>query len=235
MSADKPIEARAPWRLAEGFTWLEVMIAIGIMATILVILFGTYSAAVDRAARTRDLSQVYHEARVLLQLMANDLRSAYVKEPAEQAQPALQQANTKPITFLGEDRTEAKHPADKLAFSTVLPTQRPDVPDSEMCHVTYSIEPVNESTQSRALFRRLNCSLDPAASDQDQLFLLTELAHGLDFKYYDEQGTEYLDWNSRQPRGGKRMPARVKITLLLADQRGQLRPFELITDFVLSR
>jgi hypothetical protein len=185
--------------------------------------------------RARDLSQVYHEARVLLQLMVNDLRSAYVKEPTQQAQQALQQAKTEPITFLGEDRTEANHPADELAFSTVLPTQRPDVPDSEMCHVTYSIEPVNESTQSRALFRRLNCSLDPAASDQDRLFLLTELAYGLDFKYYDEQGTEYLDWNSRQPRGGKRMPARVKITLLLAGQRGQLRPFEMITDFVLSR
>jgi hypothetical protein len=27
----------------------------------------------------------------------------------------------------------------------------------------------------------------------------------------------------------------VKITLLLADQHGQLRPFEMITDFVLSR
>jgi hypothetical protein len=200
-----------------------------------VILFGTYSAAVDRAARARDLSQVYHEARVLLQLMVNDLRSAYVKEPTQQAQQALQQAKTEPITFLGEDRTEANHPADKLAFSTVLPTQCPDVPDLEMCHATYYIEPANESTQSRALFRRLNCSLDPAASDQDRLFLLTELAHGLDFKYYDEQGTEYLDWNSRQPRGGKRMPARVKITLLLADQRGQLRPFEMITDFVLSR
>jgi hypothetical protein len=77
--------------------------------------------------------------------------------------------------------------------------------------------------------------LDPEASDQDHLFLLTELAHGLDFKYYDDQGTEYLDWNSRQPRGGKRMPARMKITVLLADQHRQLRPFEMITDFVLSR
>ena len=46
---------------------------------------------------------------------------------------------------------------------------------------------------------------------------------------------EYLDWNSRQPHGGKRMPARVKIALLLVDQRGQLRPFEMITDFVLTR
>jgi hypothetical protein len=104
-----------------------------------------------------------------------------------------------------------------------------------MCYVTYSFEPLNEPSQSWALFRRVNCSLDPKDSDQDHLYLLTELAYGLDFKYYDEQGTEYLDWNSRQPRGGKRMPARVKITLLLADQHGQLRPFEMITDFVLSR
>jgi prepilin-type N-terminal cleavage/methylation domain-containing protein len=235
MNPDRRREACVSRPAAEGFTLLEVMIAIAIMATILVILFGTYSAAVDRAARTRDLSQVYHEARVLLQLMVNDLRSAYVKEPTEQAQRALQQAKAEPIIFLGEDRTEANQPADKLAFSTVLPLQRPDVPDSEMCHVTYSIEPVNEAVQQRALFRRSNCSLTPTVSDQDHLLLLTELVHGLDFKYYDEQGTEYLDWNSRQPRGGKRMPARVKITLLLADQRGQLRPFEMITDFVLSR
>jgi hypothetical protein len=89
-----------------------------------------------------------------------------------------------------------------------------------MCHLPYSIEPVNESPQSHALFRRVNCSLGPEASDQDHLFLLTELAHGLDFKYYDNQGTEYLDWNSSQPHGGKPMPALVKITLLLADQGG---------------
>jgi prepilin-type N-terminal cleavage/methylation domain-containing protein len=100
MNADKPIDVPGRWRAAAGFTLLEVMIAIGIMATILVILFGTYSAAVDRL-RARDLSQVYHEARVLLQLMVNDLRSAYVKEPTQQAQQALQQAKTEPITFLG--------------------------------------------------------------------------------------------------------------------------------------
>jgi prepilin-type N-terminal cleavage/methylation domain-containing protein len=235
MSAYQMIGGQKRWPAADGFTLLEVMIAIGILATILVILFGTYSAAVDRAARTRDLSQVYHEARVLLQLMANDLRSAYVKEATEQAQQALQQANARPITFIGEDRTESNQPADTLDFFTVLPTQRPDVPDTEMCHVTYSIEPVNEPPHSRALFRRVNCSMDPQASDQDHLYLLTGLAHGLNFKYYDEQGTEYVDWNSRQPRGGKRMPARVKITLVLADQHRQLRAFEMLTDFVLTR
>src|SRR5919109_1158903 len=192
------------WPDAEGFTLLEVLIAISIMATIMVILFGTYSAAVDRAARTRELSQIYHEARVLLQLMGNDLRSAYVKESVEQAQQALQQVKTRPTTFIGEDHTESDKPADKLAFSTVLPTQRPDIPDTEMCRVTYSLEPVNEPPQGRALLRRVNCSLDPDATNQDHLFLLTELAHGIDFKYYDDHGTEYRDWNSRQPRGGKR-------------------------------
>jgi prepilin-type N-terminal cleavage/methylation domain-containing protein len=223
------------WRNAEGFTLLEVLIAIGIMATILVVLFGTYSAAVERAARIRELSQIYHEARVLLQLMANDLRSSYVKESVEQAQQAFQQVKPRLTTFLGEDHTDADKPADKLSFSTILPVQRPDAPDTEMCRVAYSLETASDLPQSRALVRRVNCSLDPTATDQDHLFLLTELAHGLDFKYYDDQGTEFLDWDSREPRGGKRLPARLQITLLLADLHGQLRPFEMVTDLVLSR
>ena len=223
------------WRDAQGFTLLEVLIAITIMATILVILFGTYSAAVDRAARSRELSQIYHEARVLLQLLANDLRSSYVKASIEQAQQQLQQGKVNSTAFIGEDHTEADKPADTLTFSTILPVQRPDVPDTEMCRVSYSLEAINDPPESRALFRRVNCSLDPLATDQDQLFLLTDLAHGLDFKYYDEQGSEYLDWNSNQPKGGKNLPARVKITLLLADQHGQLRPFAMNTDIVLSR
>jgi prepilin-type N-terminal cleavage/methylation domain-containing protein len=140
MMAATPIEDRERWRAAEGFTLMEVMIAIGIMATILVIVFGTCSAAVDCAARTGNISQVYHEARVLLQLMANDLHSACVTEPTEQAQRASQQAKVELVTGLGENHTEANHPMDKLAFSTVLPIQRPDVPDTEMGYVTYSIE-----------------------------------------------------------------------------------------------
>jgi len=235
VSTAKTRVIREQWSTTGGFTLLEVMIAISIMATILVILFGTYSAAVERAARTRELSQIFHEARVLLQLMANDLRSAYVKETIEQAQQALQPTKTPPTSFIGEDRAEFDHPADNIVFSTILPTQRPDVPDTEMCRVTYSIEPLNQSPQSRALFRRVNCSVNPEATDQDHLFLLTELAHSLDFKYYDTQGAEHLDWDSREPHGGKQLPARMKITLLLGDQHGQLHPFAMLTDFVISR
>ena len=235
MKSATPQTLSKRWRDAQGFTLLEVLIAIGIMATIMVILFGTYSAAVDRAARSRELSQIYHEALVLLQLLANDLRSSYVKVSIEQAQQVLQQVKINPTTFIGEDHSEADKPADKLTFSTILPVQRPDVPDTEMCRVSYSLEAVNDPPQSRALFRRVNCSLDPLATDQEHVFLLTDLAHGLDFKYYDEQGSEYLDWNSDEPQGGKRLPARVKITLLLADQHGQLRPFAMSTDIVMSR
>lgn len=223
------------WCDSAGFTLLEVLIATGIMATILVILFGTYSAAVDRATRTRELSQIYHEARVLLQLMANDLRSAYVKETMEQAQQALQQGRVRPTTFRGEDLAELDKPADTLSFSTILPAQRPDEPDAETCRVTYSLEAVNDPPDSRALARRVDCSLDPAATDQDHLFLLTDLAHGLEFRYYDDQGTEYRDWNSQEPRGGKRLPARVKIVLFLADPHGELRPFEMLVELVMAR
>jgi prepilin-type N-terminal cleavage/methylation domain-containing protein len=246
---------------AAGFTLLEVVIAIGILSTILVILFGTYTAVAERAARMRDLSQIYHEARVLLRLMADDVRPAYVKTATTQAQQTAQQAaqgdlrgNVPLPTFVGEHRMDENQPADTLAFSTIVPVQRPDVPDTEMCRVTYSLEPVinhpetligvrsvspnadpaTASSQPRGLFRRVNCGVDPTATTEDHLVLLTDAARGLEFKYYDAQGTEYLDWNSKQPRGGAPLPAWIKITVLLVDRHGQLRPFTLLTDLVFS-
>jgi prepilin-type N-terminal cleavage/methylation domain-containing protein len=226
MTADqpRPVSGLAPY--AAGFTLLEVVIAIGILGTILVILFGTYAAVAERATRTRDLSQIYHEARVLLQLMADDVRSAFVKTATTQAQQAAEQvpqgglrSNVPLPTFVGEHRTDENQPADTLAFSTIVPVQRPDVPDSEMCRVTYSLEPVinhpetliwvrsasqnpdpaTAPSQPRGLFRRVNCRVHPTATTEDDLVLLTEAARGLEVKYYDGQGTEYLDWNSRQP------------------------------------
>jgi prepilin-type N-terminal cleavage/methylation domain-containing protein len=221
-----------------GFTLLEVMIAVAIMATILAILFTTYSAAVERAARTRELSQMYHEARVLLELMSNDLRTAYIKEAIEQAQQAqqtLQQSRAPVYKFVGADLKEADQPTDKLVFSAILPSSRTDTPEIEMCRITYSLEPVADAPQERMLVRRVNCSLNPEATDQDHLYLLTELARGLDFKYYDERGNEYEKWDSQAPPAGKRLPVRVKIMVLLTDQHDQVRPFEMSTDLVLSK
>jgi prepilin-type N-terminal cleavage/methylation domain-containing protein len=261
MTGSQPRPVPGLVRHGAGFTLLEVMIAIGILSTILVILFGTYTAVAERAARTRDLSQIYHEARVLLRLMADDMRSAYVKPAATQAQqtaqPATQGGLTVQVplpTFVGEHRLDEHQPADTLAFSTILPTQRPDIPDTETCRVAYSLEPVinhpetlvwasassqtpdpaPSPSQARGLFRRLNCSVDPTATTEDHLDLLTDAARGLEFKYYDAQGTEYLDWNSQHPRGGISLPAWLKITLLLVDRHGQVRPFTLLTDLVLS-
>jgi type II secretion system protein J len=229
---------RATWGHPEGapgFTLLEVMIALGIMATILAVLFGTYSAAVERAARARELSQVYHEARVLLELMAADLRAAYVKEAVEQAQQELQQARAKPYVFEGEDRSEAGLPEDSLTFSAFVPPSRPESRELEVCRVTYKLEPLADRPQERVLLRRVNCHLDPDATEHEQLLPLSELVRGLDFQYYDERNTEYPQWRSRDMPGGKRLPARVKITLLLADKHGQVRPFEMLTELVLSR
>jgi type II secretory pathway pseudopilin PulG len=261
MTADQPRPGSGLAPHGAGFTLLEVVIAVGILATILVLLFGTYAAVAERAARTRAISRIYHEARVLLRLMADDVRVAYVNTATTQAPQTAPQASegglrgqVPPPTFVGEHRTDEHQPADTLAFATIVPVQRPDVPDTEMCRVTYSLEPVINHPETlmwasavpqrpdpatapsppRGVFRRVNCHVDPTATAEDRLDLLTDAARGLEFKYYDAQGTEYLDWNSRQPRGGAPLPARTKITLLLEDRQGQVRPFTWLTDLVFA-
>jgi type II secretion system protein J len=219
----------------QGFTLLEVLIALAILATIMVILFGTYAASVERAERTRNLAEVYHEARILLDLMANDIRASYLPEADVQPPPPLKQPKSRRYNFVGEDLEEAKLPADKLTFFALLPPLHPDTPEAEVCRVMYSLEPTASPARERILIRRVNCSLDPEASEQEHVFPLTESVAGLDFKYYDDQGHEELEWDSRNGSHGKSLPARVKIVLLLADRRGSLHPFELLTELALAR
>lgn len=221
-------------RAERGFTLLEVLVALAIFAMILAILFGTYAASVERAERTRERAQVYHEARVLLELMANDLRATYISEPVEQAQQSMQQPKTRNYTFIGEDFEEDRLPSDKLTLYAFLPSIRPDTPEAEVCRIAYSLEPKAPPAQGKLLFRRVNCSLDPEATEEEHVFALTDLARGLGFTYYDEQGHERSAWDSRDGQAGKRLPARIKIMLILVDNRGFIRPFEQLTDVVLA-
>lgn len=230
MIPPSPSTARNVPRAPHGFTLLEVMIALGILATILVILFGTYSAALDRAERTRERGQIYHEARVLLDLMAQDLRSAYVSVSGPVKQP---KASAYP--FVGEDIEEGNLPADKLTFYAFLRPLRPDVLEGDVCRVVYSLEPTADRSQKKILFRRVNCSLDPETTEREYVFPLTDLARGLDFRYYDARGDERFAWDSRNAEGGKNLPARVKIMVVLADQQGSLRTFEMPTEILLDR
>jgi hypothetical protein len=73
--------------------------------------------------------------------MANDLRSAYVKEPTEQVQQASQQAKTQTTSFIGEDRTEADQPADKLTFLPFCRRNAPTYPrwKCAICHTVSNL------------------------------------------------------------------------------------------------
>lgn len=217
-----------------GFTLLEVLIALAILVTILVILFGTYAASVERAEHARELAQVYHEARVLLELMANDLRASYLTQPIQQAQQQLQQPKRRQYSFVGEDLEEAKFPADKLTFFSLQASLNPDTPELEVCRVTYNLEVKAPPAQGKILVRRVNCHLDVEVTEQEHVFLLTDLVVGLDFKYYDDQDEERLEWDSREGQRTRSLPVRVKIMVLLADSRGALHPFELVTEIALA-
>ncbi|MBI3328569.1 MAG: prepilin-type N-terminal cleavage/methylation domain-containing protein [Nitrospinae bacterium] len=221
-------------RAERGFTLLEVLVALAIFAMILAILFGTYAASVERAEHSRERAQVYHEARVLLELMANDLRATYMTEPIEQSQQTLQQPKARSYTFIGEDFEEDRLPFDKLTLYALLPSLRPDTPEVEVCRIAYSLEPKAPPAQGKILFRRVNCSLDPEATEEEHVFPLTDVVRGLGFTYYDEQGHERSAWDSRDGQAGKRLPTQVKIMLMLADNQGFLRLFERLTDIVLA-
>ena len=60
-----------------GFTLLEILIAVTIMALILIIIYGSYTGSVQIITENGDDFEVYHIARFLLNTLSEELSCAY--------------------------------------------------------------------------------------------------------------------------------------------------------------
>ena len=62
-----------------GFTLIEITIAVAITATVLMTIYGIFSAVSSAKQRVEAESAGYHQARVLFDRMGREIRGAYLK------------------------------------------------------------------------------------------------------------------------------------------------------------
>lgn len=166
-------------RAEGGFTLVEALLAIALLATLGAIVFGsllTTTQVVDagRASASREQT-----IRRVLRLMAEEL-AVGVKEPAN--------------PWLGMNGTQDGHPADTLAFVTIgegfgAQASR----EGEMVRVIYTRE---GDRLIRFVRRNLYGLTDESV---DQVNLATKVK-GFNIRYYHGQGKVWLDeWSSTGP------------------------------------
>ncbi len=187
----------------DGFTLLEVMIALGIMGVIFTLIYGTFNAVHQGAEQMEEESEVYRLARFSLYHMANNLSMLHLQapSPAATAGEGLTSA-----AFLGEDSEgqgdEGNAPQDTLQFNTVSHGRTsPEAPESDRATLRYAL--VDEMLVQEMLL----------SNGKTLSYEIGGPVQGLNFRYYDPTKQEWLDsWDTSTT--GK-PPSAVEIEMIL--------------------
>jgi general secretion pathway protein J len=193
-----------------GFTLIEVLISIAILAAITSLLFGAFAAlkrSKDGLSRVQDRQR---EGRLAMARITRELQSAYLS-----AHMPLNQALMVQKTIF---KSERGTPADRLDF-TAFANRRLDKNShvSDQCELSYFGSPNPDGSGTTDLVRRIDTSLDLEPMKGGKVEVLATDIDLFDLQYLDAQTGQWQEsWDTTQATGqADRLPLQVRIILVL--------------------
>lgn len=216
---------------SRGFTLIEVMVSVGILAVIMVLIWSSTSQSLRSKDRVEARDLVFHSGQVALNKLADDLSVAFLtKVPTAQPAAAPTEAGT-PSEFktfmIGEDRGDM----DALRFTSLSHMRLvKNTKESDQVRIAYEVVAHPEEIGFYNLVRREQPWLTNTTEVEGRAFTLAEKIKKFDVEYYDnrkndwgkEWDTEKLDWKDR-------LPMAVRITIAFADPDDDTREIPLMT------
>jgi general secretion pathway protein J len=211
-------------RHRRGFTLIEVLISIAILAAITSLLFGAFSAlkhAKDGLTRVQDRQR---EGRLAMARMTRELQSAYLSAHVPLNQALLVQKTI----FKGERGTPAAR-VDFTAFANRRFDRNSHV--SDQCELSYFGSPNPDGSNTTDLVRRIDTEIDLEPTKGGKIEVLATDIDLFDLQYLDAQTGQWQEsWDTTQTTGQPdRLPLQVRIILVLnggirsAGERGRGR------------
>jgi general secretion pathway protein J len=175
---------RRPARRMLGFTLIEVLISIAILAAITSLLFGAFAAlkrSKDGLSRVQDRQR---EGRLAMARITRELQSAYLS-----AHMPLNQALLVQKTIF---KSERGTPADRLDF-TAFANRRLDKDShvSDQCELSYFGSPNPDGSGTTDLVRRIDTELDLEPTQGGRVEVLATDIDLFDLEYLDAQSGQW--------------------------------------------
>jgi prepilin-type N-terminal cleavage/methylation domain-containing protein len=177
----------------KGFTLIEILIALAIAATILAVIYGSYASSVTIMEDARERVELYKEARLILRMISNEVRSVFVSP------------NNEKFRFEGEEA--------EIHFSTASGGLPFDLRLTCIREISYYLEPA--PVGENFLIRREQWPVDDDIRQGGDTIVLLKGLKSLVFSYYgDEEEQENWDWEEEEGR----LPVAVRVVITFQDK-----------------
>jgi type II secretion system protein J len=205
---------------AAGFTLLEILIALAILALVLSSLFSAYSETITTTELVETSREVDQAARLTLAQMADDLKSLYLQEV--KGDPV-----NSPYRFLGKSEQSEGESLELMSFaSTGHLGFESTGPSMSINRITYVLSKSEAGERYFKLLRRERPFADFEGGGEATEVELADNVEELVVSYEGDGGTTVTAWDSVSPEQGGRPPRLVQIRLkVAAGSPGESRTF----------
>ena len=202
--------------MRRGFTLLEVMIAVAVLAMIGGITWKTFDGAYDLKTRVESAEDRDQTVRAALSRMAREVSMTFLSEHYDR-----KRFRERPTFFkLRDGRGEA----DLMVTSFAHERLHIDAKESDQAVFEYKLDRDDDGKQS--LFRRVKPQLDEEPDRGGERAVLADDVLKFSVEAWDPKEREWReewDTNSPQRTGGALIPPRVRISLTVKDEQGKER------------
>jgi general secretion pathway protein J len=206
---------RASVSASGGFTLIEVMLALAILGFVTTIMWGAFNQTITNKRAIETAQERTHTVRVALMRMAREIEMGYLSASEN--------------TALSDRRTflvgSSHGDIDELSFSSFAHQRlRAGLAEGDTSVINYFGERDPDDRRALNLMRRETRRLQAEAPSNitGEAYVLCPDVRRLKFSYYDYKLKEWVnDWSTLNASGPQYLPAHVRITLTVVDERGQ--------------
>jgi len=212
---------------AEGFTLLEILIAVFIFALIVSAVFTALRGTLNMIDETESQEGIYQMARIAMERITGDLESAYFPETTRTSE--ADQTSSEPALFRGEKTYMENLRAGELSFLSLAHlTFSDEKPLAEPAEIAYYVATGTEDDVLDLYRSDTSLTRERPESGTGGLLLCKGLS-SIGFTYYDAEGEAHENWDSNEGPSKGKLPSRVSILMEFPNRTDPERPFRFMT------
>ena len=210
----------APCRLHSrtGFTLLEILVAIAILALVVTSLYGAYSGTLETTEKVESVRDVDQAARLALMQMADDFKSLYYTKSQGNDGPSPYRLGGGEVAEGEEGSLVEFASTNHLGFDMIFPSQL-------INRVIYVLEKDPDNERYHRLIRKELPFADLPGQQQEVTVEIADGIKKLTLTYFNEDGQVFTQWDSSAMETEGLLPRIVHIQLQLAEDES--RTFEI--------
>lgn len=201
-------------RRRAGFTLIEVLIAVAVMAMITGMLWYSFSQTFKAIDRVQEDADMYRQARQVTSRVPGELAGAFlptITSPTSQVK----------YEFVAEDDGDT----DRVRFVSIAHTKLyTDANESDQAEIEYFTEPDRKRPGLYRVMRRVDAVPDDRPEEGGATFVVAEGVKEFNLSWYDANKDTWVDyWDTTKIEHNQRLPYSVRLLVTMVDSRGEDR------------